>query len=72
MPKQASTATCSISEARARLETAQAYLEVARQVLAEPSRGEYLNVVAGLAVLAGIAASDATQCPAWPSVEGRV
>lgn len=59
MPKQLRTATCSKSEARTRLGTAQAYLEVARQVLDEPSRGEYLNVAAGLAVLAGIAASDA-------------
>jgi hypothetical protein len=32
---------------------------VAREVLQEPARDEYLNVAAGLAVLAGIAASDA-------------
>ena len=44
---------------RARPRTAQAYLEVAGNVLREPSRDEYLNVAAGLAVLAGIAASDA-------------
>jgi hypothetical protein len=34
-------------------------MEVARRVLLEPSRAEYLNVAAGLAVFAGIAASDA-------------
>lgn len=59
MPKPIRTAPCSIADARTRLGTAQAYLEVARQVLAEPGRGEYLNVAAGLAVLSGIAASDA-------------
>lgn len=59
MPRQSRTAICSAADARARLGTAQAYLEVARQVLQEPSQGEYLNVVAGVAVLAGIAAADA-------------
>ncbi len=59
MPKPIRTATCSASDARIRLGAAQAYLEVARQVLAEPARSEYLNVAAGLAVLSGIAASDA-------------
>jgi hypothetical protein len=59
MAKPIRTAPCSAPEARTRLGTAQAYLEVARQVLAEPRRGEYLNVAAGLAVLSGIAASDA-------------
>lgn len=59
MPKTARTALCSKSEARARLRTAQAYLQVADSVLAERDRAEYLNVAAGLAVLAGIAGSDA-------------
>jgi hypothetical protein len=59
MPKPVRTAPCTRPEARARLGTAQAYLDVARHVLAEPLRSEYLNVAAGLAVLAGIAASDA-------------
>lgn len=59
MPKTARTAPCSKSEARARLRTARAYLEVAGSVLGERDRGEYLNVAAGLAVLAGIAGSDA-------------
>ena len=59
MPRPIRTALCSTADARTRLGTAQAYLEVARQVLAEPGRGEYLNVAAGLAILSGIAASDA-------------
>lgn len=59
MPKPGRTAPCTRSDARARLGAAQAYLDVARQVLGEPLRSEYLNVAAGLAVLAGIAASDA-------------
>ena len=59
MPNARRTATCTVSEARARLRTAQAYLQVAASVLAEPDRGEYFDVAAGLAVLAGIAASDA-------------
>lgn len=59
MARSARTAPCGPADARARLRTAQAYLEVARNVLQEPSRDEYLNVAAGLAVLAGIAASDA-------------
>ena len=59
MPRAARTASCTPDEARARLRAAQAYLEVAGSVLAERDRGEYLNVAAGLAVLAGIAGSDA-------------
>jgi hypothetical protein len=59
MPSAKRTAPCTVSEARAWLRTAQAYLQVAASVLVEPDRGEYLNVAAGLAVLAGIAASDA-------------
>ena len=43
----------------ARFRTAKAYLEVARSVLDERNRDEYLNVPAGLAVLRGIAASNA-------------
>ena len=42
--------------------TARAYLEVADLVLGERERDEYLNVAAGLAVLAGIAASDSICC----------
>ena len=53
------TTPCTRAEARQRLRTAQAYAEVADLVLNEAQRDEYLNVAAGLAVLAGIAASDA-------------
>lgn len=42
-----------------RLGAARAYLDVAELVLNEQTRDEYLNVAAGLAVLAGIAGSDA-------------
>jgi len=59
MPKSPRTSPCTRDEARARQRTAQAYLEVAGFVLKERGRDEYLNVAAGLAVLAGIAASDA-------------
>lgn len=55
----ARTVACSIDDARQRLRTAQAYAEVAELVLNETERGEYQNVAAALAVLAGIAASDA-------------
>jgi hypothetical protein len=44
------------------MKTARAYLEVAELVLGEKERDEYLNVAAGLAVLAGIAASDSICC----------
>ena len=52
------TASCSLQDARQRLRTARAYAEVAELVLNETQRDEYLNVATGLAVLAGIAASD--------------
>lgn len=56
------TAPCTAADGRGRLRTARAYLEVADLVLDERDRDEYLNVAAGLAVLAGIAASDAICC----------
>jgi len=62
MPKKSGTAPCGSAEGRARFRTAQAYLEVAKSVLDERDRDEYLNVAAGLAVLSGIAASDAICC----------
>lgn len=55
-------ASCTAADARTRLRTARACLEVADLVLGERERDEYLNVAAGLAVLAGIAASDAICC----------
>ena len=51
-----------MAEARSRLATASAYLETAEAVLDEQAREEFLSVAAGLAVLAGIAASDAICC----------
>jgi hypothetical protein len=52
------TATFSTSDARARLRIAEAYLEVSKFVLDEQEPSAFLTVAAGLAVLAGIAASD--------------
>jgi hypothetical protein len=59
MPRAPRSSPCSPAEARTRLRTAQAYLDVATTVLAERGRDEYLNVAVGLAILGGIAASDA-------------
>jgi hypothetical protein len=54
-------ADCGLSEARARLQVARLYLELA-QMTAEDDAAEARNVAAGNAVLAGIAASDAVCC----------
>lgn len=62
MPQSGRTSTCGAVEGRARFRTAYAYLEVAQLVLVEHDRDEHLNVTAGLAVLAGIAASDSICC----------
>lgn len=60
MSSTSRTVQCRPDEARRRLSTAKAYLDVAGSVLRERSQDdEYVNVAAGLAVLAGIAASDA-------------
>ncbi|MHB8466773.1 MAG: hypothetical protein ACYDH6_08895 [Acidimicrobiales bacterium] len=56
------TGSCGKPEARVRLRTGLAHLEVAELVLDEGERAEFLNVAAGLAVLAGIAASDSICC----------
>lgn len=56
------TAACGATEAQSRLSTARAYLDVADLALDETRHNEYLNVSAGLAVLSGIAASDAICC----------
>jgi len=53
------TVPAGLKEARSRLRSAKAYLEVADLVLGEQGRDEFLNVTAGLAVLGGVAASDA-------------
>jgi hypothetical protein len=62
MARPARPAPCGASEARSRLRTAEAFLETADRVLTESNRQEFSNVAAGLAVLAGIAASDAICC----------
>jgi len=56
------TAPGGTTEARARLRTAEAYLQTAERVLDEESAQEFSNVAAGTAVLAGIAASDSICC----------
>ena len=56
------TVPCEPGDGRGRMRTARAYLEVADLVLGERDRDEYVNVAAGLSVLAGIAASDAICC----------
>jgi len=62
VPPPSRTAPCGAADAQTRLRTARAYLEVAGLVLSERERDEHLNVSAGLAVLAGIAASDSICC----------
>lgn len=62
MPTAPRTARCGSSEARARLRTGVAYIEVAELVLDEQHPSEHLSVAAGLAVLAGIAAADCICC----------
>lgn len=59
MARRQKTRPASLQDARGRLRSAEAYLEVADLVLDEQSRAEFRGVAAGLAVLAGIAASDA-------------
>lgn len=59
MAKHVRTRGASLQDARGRLRSAEAYLEVADLVLDEQSRAEFRGVAAGLAVLAGVAASDA-------------
>jgi len=58
------TQTCSIEQARSRLEHARKFLDVAELVAGETGDVEYASAAAALAVLAGIAASDAACCAA--------
>ncbi len=62
MRKSSRQARSGIIEARTRLRTAEAYLEVSKLVLDEQAPEEFLSVSTGLAVLAGIAASDSICC----------
>ena len=57
------TQACGSREARTRLASAEKFLEVARLIDSEPEAA-FWSVAASLAVLAGIAASDAACCSA--------
>jgi hypothetical protein len=58
------TQACSETDARTRLRHAQKFLEVAKLVADEGADVDYSSQSAALAVLAGIAASDAACCKA--------
>lgn len=60
----ARTQQCSMAQARTRLEHARKFLDVAELVSDEAVDVEYASAAAALAVLAGIAASDAACCAA--------
>jgi hypothetical protein len=59
MARSRRTRTASAGDAQLRVRSAVAYLEIAELVLDDRDRVEMPGVAAGLAVLAGIAASDA-------------
>ena len=63
MSRGARTDSCDREQARVRLRQARKFLEVAQMVAAEEGE-EALSVSAALAVLSGIAASDAACCAA--------
>lgn len=58
------TQPCSIAHSRTRLEHSRKFLEVAEMTAGEAGDVEYASAAAALAVLAGIAASDAACCAA--------
>ncbi|HMI81550.1 MAG TPA: hypothetical protein VK480_07165 [Solirubrobacterales bacterium] len=58
------TQPCSVADSRTRLEHARKFLEVAEMTAGEAGDVEYASAAAALAVLAGIAASDAACCAA--------
>lgn len=62
MTNQKRTASCSRSEAKVRLNQGRAFQEVAEMVVGESDPLASAQVAAALAVLAGIAASDAACC----------
>lgn len=59
MPRARRTRSTNLDDARTRLRSAEAYLEAAELMLEDTDRVEMAGVAAGLAVLAGIAGSDA-------------
>lgn len=58
------TAACDSQDARVLLAHARSFAEVAERVFDDYERAEFANVIGSLAVLAGIAASDAACCAA--------
>jgi hypothetical protein len=60
----ARTSACDSRDAQLRLGHAQSFIEVAERVFEEYALDDYGNVATSLAVLAGIAASDAACCAA--------
>jgi hypothetical protein len=62
MTSKARVASCTKADAGVRLRVAEAYLEMADFARSDDGPDELLTVSAGLAVLAGIAASDAICC----------
>lgn len=60
----ARTQPCSVADSRTRLEHARKFLEVAEMTAGEAGDVEYASAATALAVLAGIAASDAACCAA--------
>lgn len=63
-PGRGRTQPCSAAEARARLDHARKFLEVAELTASEREIAASANVAGALAVLAGIAATDAACCKA--------
>lgn len=63
-PREARVQLCSKADARTRLRHAMRFLEVAELVAEEGDDLDYSSASAALAVLAGIAASDAACCAA--------
>lgn len=63
-PRTQRTQECASGQARARLNQARKFIEVAELVGDEATIPESVNVSAALAVLAGIAAADAACCAA--------
>ena len=61
-PRETRVQPCSKADARRRLRHARSFLEVAKLVTEEGDDPDYASVSASLAVLAGIAASDAACC----------
>jgi hypothetical protein len=62
--RSARTQACSEADAKTRLRNARKFIEVAELVAGEGDEIEYASQAASLAVLAGIAASDAACCKA--------